>query len=127
MVSAQGIVMEYRSGSGGLVIANDSVIGKSLTLMPNGDFFLNYEDLKKLNKAVQSVITEHGVEELEVTVRPQLGTSRLVEARVASEMGSDFAVCIFRDITDRRDAEQLRVAKKPPSESVKQRASLSLT
>lgn len=110
MVSADDVVVDYRIGSAGLVVAKDSIIGKSLATITDLDFFLEAEHVHRLLKTVRTVINRQGVEEIEVRVLPPQGMPRLVEARVASG-GMEFAVCIFRDVTDRKEAEHLRVAK----------------
>lgn len=109
MVSSDDIIMDYRVGSAGLIVAKDSVIGKNLASVTPKDFFMEEEHVGRLLKTVRSVISRQGVEEIEVSVTPPQGQLMLVEARVASG-GTDFAVCIFRDVTDRKEAEHLRVA-----------------
>lgn len=110
MVSSEGLVLDYRGGSAGITIARDSIVGKKLELVSGMEFFLPEKSLLTLVRTIHTVIGRAGVEELELEVQPPQGSSSLVEARLASG-ASDVAVCIFRDITDKKLAEHLRIAK----------------
>jgi len=110
MVSSEGVVLDYRVGSGGLTLARDKIVGKSIESLPSVECFLDQSDLAKVSKAVKKVLRNQDVDEIEVSVTPPGETTKIVEVRIASG-GPDFAVCVFRDVTDRREAEYLKVAK----------------
>ncbi len=110
MVSSEAHILDYRAGSAGIKVAKDSIIGKNLKSVKGHELFLSDKSQHKLLHAIHSVMGKPGVEELELEVQIPQGSSFIVEARLASGC-SDVAVCIFRDITDRKLAEHLRIAK----------------
>lgn len=110
MISADDIVLDYRVGSAGLVIARESIVGRQFHALTSKELFIEPDSARRLLSSIRAVIGRQGVEDVEVQLFSGSSALRVVEARVASG-GADFAVCFFRDVTDKRESEHLRVAK----------------
>ena len=120
VVRADGTISDFKAGRGTIQLLPPHPFGRNLTqllgsIVPT-DLSIDMRQVAELTRGIQTVLTEGGSAHVEMTVGIPSGPTLWFDAHLVP-CGSDSVLCIFRNVSERKELESrlnraLQIAEK---------------